>query len=219
MMYTLTKGQHDVLTSNKQCIIVRGDRRTGKSFTGQILVTTTLLSKAESVAYIIVPTLRHGINMIDDIVSMFQKDIYGQRCIWKVNKQHHTITFANNSEIIFLTPTNILSYEFKGYQRPDLIFIDELDLFDKKVAKRIFAIIKDNYFSRDWNCRFFMDYTPTISYYKCYLHKIMPRYIGVNSLWCEALFRLAGCNKNWYRTEFKQEDIQGIQNRRLYNVH
>ena len=103
--------------------------------------------------------------------------------------------FKNGSEILILTPTDILSYGFKGYRRPDLIFIDDLEVFDKRTSKRIFALLKEDYCLRNWNCRFYVSYYPT-----------------QNNDRCAALFRLAGSNDNWfrielYRYEFKNEIV------------
>lgn len=185
MKYTLTAKQTEVCSTDKQCIIVKGDRRSGKSFSGYILTLAALLKEDNKTAYFIVPTLRHGINMMKDVVQLLDdcKDY-----IWKINKCYHRIEFRNGSSILIFTPTDVFSYEFKGYKRPDFVFVDDLELFDKRTSKRIFEIIKENYVLRNWVCRFFVTYYP----------------VQMNDR-NAALFRLAGSNKNWFRTEMYME--------------
>lgn len=185
MKYTLTKEQTEVITTDKQCVLIKGNRRSGKSFTGYSLTLNIVLGESRKFVFFIVPTLRHGINIIDDIVSMLGDC---RSYIRKINKTKYCIEFQNSSIIYIFTPTDIFSYGFKGYERPDLIVIDDLEYFDKRTSKRILAIIKEDYWLRAWNCRFFITYYPV---------KLHDR--------CNALFRLAGNNKYWFRTEFAKE--------------
>ena len=188
--YNLNKDQAEIIKSDKQCIIIKGDRRTGKTFTGCCLMISTLFAEGQRQAFVIVPDVQRAINMMYDIQIFLSENI---NQIYRFNKIYHRIEFRNGSEIQFLTPTDILSYGFKGYRRPDLIFIDDIEIFDKRTSKRIFAIIKEDYAVRGWNCRFYVTYHPMFQFFR-------PKERHDR---CDALFRLAGSNPNWFRKELR----------------
>ena len=190
MKYSLTKEQLKVCSSDKQCIIVRGDRRAGKSYAGYFLCLKILGSEENKHAIFIAPTCRQAINIIIDFEILLG---HNPEYIYRVDKIHRRIELTNGSRITILTPSDIIDYEFRGILKPDIIVIDDLEVYSKRESKHLFHIIKENYFLRTWDCRFY------ISYY--------PLYPNENEDKCEALFRLAGNNKRWDRITMNRRDF------------
>ena len=185
-MSTLTKKQAEVLATSKQYILIKGVRRSGRTFVGCCAVLNTVVKENNKYAYIIVPTIKFAENILDSILYILSDSAPAKSdvlfIIDSINRRDFTIKFRNGSVIQILLHTKIFEYEFRGYHKPDIIFIDDAEFYDKQQSKRLFRILRDNYFTRAFNCKFIIIY---------YQLRLVDR--------LEALWRIAGFNKNWFR--------------------
>jgi hypothetical protein len=177
MNYYLNKEELDVIKSDKQFIIVRGERRIGKTFISFNLVREAAFSNERKDVFIILPTTRHKEVFISDFLSFLGTSTDYIRCI---NRGCSFIECFNGSKIYLLTPSIIFEYQLRGYPRPELIVIDDASVFEEKTQKKIFRLLKQNHFWRNWNCKYY------ISYYS---------FRKVDKL--QSLYRFA--NKYWYK--------------------
>lgn len=180
MIIDITDKQRQVLETTKQCILAEVIERSGKTTAGELLALKVLLSRNNQTVFIVVQSQREMNNIIIDIkqLLMNQPDV-----IYRINHQFSYVELFNGSRIYFI---NILDYEyrFKGLEKPNLVIIDNINNLYKKQAKMLLRILKENYFSRQWNCRFFV----SSDYFR--------------KGFCNALLRLALGNPNWNVTYF-----------------
>jgi hypothetical protein len=178
MGYTLTKEQTEIFSSDKQFILIRGVPRAGKSFISHCLITK-VLEYCKRTIYVILPNVRFVENYITSLLE-FLGDYANM--IEHIHRERLYIKFRDGNVIQFFIPSDILRYEFRGYQKPDLVIIDDANYYERPVSKRIFAAIKENYFLRAWNCKFYIAYRP---------NRKVDRLQG--------LYRFIGKNDNWLR--------------------
>lgn len=157
MGYTLTKEQTEIVTTDKQYTIVKGERRSGKTFTSFCLACMTITSEYVQNVYVILPTIRRVEIYIKDFLN-FLGDYEGM--VEHISRERLYISFRDKCRIQFFVPSDILRYQFRGYQKPDLIIIDDASTFEDKDIHRIFYAIKENYHLRNWNCKFYISYYP-----------------------------------------------------------
>lgn len=185
-MTTLTKKQVEVLATNKQYILIKGERKSGKTFIGCCAVLSTVIKENNKYAYIIIPTIKFAEDILNCILYILSDSAPAKSdvlfIIDSINRRDFTIKFRNGSVIQILLYTKVFEYEFRGYHKPDVIFIDNAEFFNKQESKRLFRILRDNYFTRAFNCKFIIIY---------YQLRLVDR--------LQALWRIAGFNKNWFR--------------------
>ena len=157
MGYTLTKEQTEIVTTDKQCILVKGERRLGKTFISFCLAYMTIASEYIQNVYVILPTVRHVEIYIKDFLD-FLGDYKGM--IDHVSRNQLYISFKDGCRIQFFIPSDILRYQFRGHPKPDLIIIDDAESFNDNDMHRIFYAIKENYLLRKWSCRIYVSYYP-----------------------------------------------------------
>ncbi len=172
--------QRQVLEITKQCILAVGIEHSGKTTAGELLALKVLLSRNNQTVFITVQSQREMNNIIIDIKQLLMKQ---PDIIYCINRQFNYVELFNFSRIYFI---NILDceYRFKGLEKPNLVIIDNIHNLYKTQAKMLLRTLKENYFSRQWNCRFFVSSE--------YLRKGF----------CGALLRLASGNPNWNVTYF-----------------
>ena len=184
MNYSLTKGESEIVTTDKQFIIVRGERRVGKTFTAYSLIAQAIFTtKYVQQIFVVLPSVKFIEIFINDFID-FLGDCKGG--ITRVDRNHLYIDFWDKSRIQFFILSDILTYQFRGYPRPDLIIIDDADYFTDYEQRRLFYAIKENWFLRAWNCKLYISYYPVRKIDKL-----------------QALYKYA--NNNWYKKTVKAE--------------
>lgn len=184
MNYYLKKDEIDVIKSDKQFILVRGERRIGKTFISFCLICKAVFSNERKDVFVILPTARHIEAFISNFLSFLGKSTDYIKCI---DRKYLFINCFNGSRIYLLTPSIIFDYQLRGYPKPELIVIDDASMFEEDKQKEIFNLLKVNHFWRDWNCKYYIAYYP--------LKK-------VDRL--QSLYRFA--NKHWYKKTLKGEE-------------
>lgn len=178
MNYSLTKDETEVVTTDKQFIIARGERRVGKTFTAYSLIAQAIFTtKYVQQIFVILPSVKYVEIFINSFVE-FLGDSKGS--IVRIDRNHFYIDFWDKSRMQFFIPSDILRYQFRGYPRPDLIIIDDADYFTDYEQRRLFYAIKENWLLRAWNSKFYVSYYPVRKIDKL-----------------QALYRYA--DKNWYK--------------------
>lgn len=175
MNYYLTKEELDVIKNDKQFILVRGKRRIGKTFISFIFICEAVFSDERKDVFVILPTIRHTEVFISDFLSFLGTSTDYIRCI---NRKCSFIDFFNGSRIYLLTPSIIFDYQLRGYPRPELIVIDDASVFEEKIQKKIFRLLKKNHFWRNWNCKYYISYYPFKK-----LDKLQSLYRFANKYW------------------------------------
>lgn len=179
MKYTLTKDETEIIATDKQFIITRGERRVGKTFTAYSLIAQAIFTtKYVQQIFVVLPSVRFIENFINNFIK-FLGD--GKGGIIRIDRNHLYIDFWDKSRIQFFIPSDILRYQFRGYPRPDLIIIDDAGDFTDYEQRRLFYAIKENWFLRAWSSKLYVSYYPVRKIDKL-----------------QALYRYA--NKNWYKT-------------------
>lgn len=177
MNYYPNKDEIDVIKSDKQFVLIRGERRVGKTFISFCLICKAAFSNEKKDVFVILPTAKHIEVFISDFLSFLGTSTDYIRCI---NRNYSFIDCFNGSRVYLLTPSIIFDYQLRGYPRPELIVIDDASVFEEKIQKKIFRLLKENHFLRNWNCKYYISYYP--------LKKIDK---------LQSLYKFA--NKHWYK--------------------
>ena len=158
MKYTLTKDETEIIATDKQFIIARGERRVGKTFAAYCLIAKTIFTtEYVQQVFVILPSVRHVEIFIKNFINTFGHIKGG---ITRIDRCHLYVDFRDETRIQFFIPSDILKHQFRGYPRPDLIIIDDAEYFTDYEQRRLFYAIKENWFLRAWNSKLYISYYP-----------------------------------------------------------
>ena len=157
--FQMTQTEHNVLTSSEQFILLKGDRRCGKTESG-VLWTIYNAVNFNCTTWIIAPDRKRLFfisNRIKEYCISSKQDVLA-----KINKQYYfEMTFNPfGSKVYFITPYDLFDVFPQGRKPADFIFIDDPEIYSPKEQRKFHKELKFKVLSHVGNPKVLITYTP-----------------------------------------------------------